>query len=354
MPRRPTPWRRGGKDGPWYAQVGGRKVWLAAPEATRTEAREALDAIWAEHRKAKREGAKLRLSGLTLTDVVNLFIAHAEQEVARNGMAPLTLEGYVRFLVPLEQAMGKTSVSSLKASQVEAWLTTAGDWGPTTRNNAITALKACLNWARRSGHIPENPLRDMAKPQARVTEEDMTPELARRILESIRDRPFKDLLAVSWGTGARPSEMMRLEARHLKLDEGRATLEGKTTRATGRLRTIFLTDDVVPILRRLAEVHPTGPLFRNRLGRPWTRNAVAWRFSRLRTRYGLGKAATAKGLRHGFATDALEREVPIATVAELMGHKSTKMLERHYSKLSKRTEHLREAARKVRPGDGSG
>jgi hypothetical protein len=53
-------------------------------------------------------------------------------------------------------------------------------------------------------------------------------------------------------------------------------------------------------------------------------------------------------------TDALEAGIPIATVSELAGHRSTKMVEQVYSKLSERKAHLRAAAAKaVRKGEGN-
>jgi len=47
-------------------------------------------------------------------------------------------------------------------------------------------------------------------------------------------------------------------------------------------------------------------------------------------------------------TEGLVRGVPIATMAELMGHASTQMLEKHYSHLTEQADHLREAARRAR------
>jgi integrase len=97
----------------------------------------------------------------------------------------------------------------------------------------------------------------------------------------------------------------------------------------------------------LAELHPTGPLLRNRSGNPWTRHTLAHRFARLRRQLGLGKEATAKAFRHGFGTDGLEKGIPIATMAELMGHRSTKMLERHYSKLTPRSPIVGKSTRRL-------
>jgi site-specific recombinase XerD len=112
----------------------------------------------------------------------------------------------------------------------------------------------------------------------------------------------------------------------------------------------------------LAE-NPTGLVFRNTKGTAWTRHTIAHRFERLRTKLNLGPGATAYSLRHLFITDALERGVPIATVAVLVGHTDTTMISRVYSKLDERNKHLREAMDMARPsesgparegGDGAG
>jgi integrase len=61
--------------------------------------------------------------------------------------------------------------------------------------------------------------------------------------------------------------------------------------------------------------------------------------------------ATAYGYRHTYATSALAKGVPDATVAALLGHSSTAMLHRHYSHLTSQAKVLRNAAALVRPTD---
>ena len=96
--------------------------------------------------------------------------------------------------------------------------------------------------------------------------------------------------------------------------------------------------------RRGCERNPEGPLFRKHRGdRPWNRNAIRCRFKRLREKLGLEAGVVCYGLRHAFVTDALERGVPIATLAEIVGHADTKMISAVYSHLHERREHLRKA-----------
>lgn len=346
MPRRPQPWRRGGSGGPWYAQVKGKQIFLAGPDATKTEAHAVLDGLRTE--TARQPPGRPR--GLTFHECINLFLAYVEGAVGRKEKKPLTLEGYRRFLLPAIDSFGKHPVAALKPLHVSLWLDAPREkpWNTTTRNNAITAVKAALNWAKREGHIPENPVKDMAKPKARVTEGDMTEATALRLIAAAHDRPFRDFMEVMFATGARPSEVMAVEKRHVDFAAGLIVMDGKTTGRTGQDRFIVV-GAARGILDRLARLHPDGPLLRNARGTPWTRHTIAHRFGRLRKRLGMGKEATAKGFRHGFATDGLVKGVSSAAMAELLGHKSTKMLDKHYSKVRKRLEHLKGEAGKVRP-----
>lgn len=96
------------------------------------------------------------------------------------------------------------------------------------------------------------------------------------------------------------------------------------------------------LCRELIAKHPAGPIFLNSRGKPWTRNAIRMRFRNLRRKLKL-KGVVAYCYRHTFATDGLERGVPIATMAELLGHSSTAMLSAHYGHLSQKGTYLRQA-----------
>jgi integrase len=343
MARLPRPWRRTDKGRAWYAQVDGRQVKLGGPELTKTDAQKALNKILADDRRMKA-GA----GALPVRDIANLFLTRCKRD-----LAPLTYSVYRFRLKTFVDAWGTMDAEAIRPHHVEEWLKARETWGPTMRHGAITAVKRVFNWAHKQGHLRDNALRDVEKPRPSRRERIMTPEQVEAVIAAYApSNPFRLLLEALRLTGARPGELVKAEARHLDLAAGTLVLPGKTTRATGRLRTIYLPSGAVEILRDLAERNPDGALFRNRDGRPWTRDAIVCRFARLRKRLGMGPEATAYSLRHGFATGALERGVPIATVAELMGHASTAMISRHYSHLSERREHLREAAeRATAPAD---
>jgi integrase/recombinase XerD len=104
------------------------------------------------------------------------------------------------------------------------------------------------------------------------------------------------------------------------------------------------------LTRRLMKQHPEGPLFRGPErsgGKPYTRNALRCRFRRLRKKLPHLKGVTAYTYRHSYITDALVRGVPVATVAELVGHADLRMIQDHYGHLSEKKAHLQDAARKA-------
>ena len=98
---------------------------------------------------------------------------------------------------------------------------------------------------------------------------------------------------------------------------------------------------------------PAGPIFRNTRGNPWTRNAMAIRWAKLRERLGYGPEATAYAIRHRFATEGLIAGASNVDMAALLGHASTSMIDRHYSHVNDSAKYLRDALGRARPGGGT-
>jgi integrase len=294
--------------------------------------------------------------------VLNLYLDHAGRAVARGELEPVTLEGYQKYLLLADEAFGSVPVDRLRNHHVLAWAESRPGWGPTSRYNAITAVKAAFRWAKRVGHLEANPIVDCPRPTPNRREAIPTAEQTAAIVASGQDAAWRDLMTALVGTGCRPGEVFGLTAADVDLAGATWTVENKTRRKTREpTRTVHLTPAMVELSRRLAERHPEGPIFRNSRGRPWTRNALACRFGRRRrgtvkgmNGVAVGAEGAAYALRHQYITDALEAGVPVATVAELVGHKDATMIMRIYNKLYQRHGHLRDAARLVRPGPDAG
>lgn len=97
---------------------------------------------------------------------------------------------------------------------------------------------------------------------------------------------------------------------------------------------IYLVPESLAVLNHLVKKHPEGALFRNAKGRPWTKDAIKCRLTRISEKVGF--RVIAYGARHSWATQALtEGGVDPISVAHLMGHRDPTMVSRVYSHLSR-------------------
>jgi site-specific recombinase XerD len=352
MPRPAKPWFWKARNA-WCVDLDGKRHVLALGKEK--EAREqAMDEF---HRLMVSRGCRKAItpSRITVADLFDLFLENVDAKVRQGERERVTYDGYVRFLSSAADRFGATRAADLTQHQVHAWCDApALAWGPTTRANAIVAVKAAFKWAKRLGLIRENPLTDMEKPTPRRRTEVLSPENAQAILAAAEKR-FRDFLTVLWSTGCRPGELAGLEAQNVDHTQGILHVRDKIRRTTGKdTREVHAVPAVMEIIAALCQRHPEGPIFRNRLGHAWTRNAMACAMRQIRLKTGLGKAAVPYSFRHLFGTDALDKGVDIAIAAELMGHRNTKTLMERYAHLEERRDTLRNAVRTVRPEGGPG
>jgi integrase len=286
----------------------------------------------------------------TVTAVCNLFL-----DFSQNAHAARTYEWYRDFLEDFCAFAGKLRLSELDSSHIATWLDRHPDWKG-TRRGAITAVKRAFNYAYTEGKIDANPLRTVKKPPAKARDRFLTREERHQIFDNYPAGDcFRDFLFALEQTGCRPGEVSMVTAEHVDLTNGIWVLdEHKTEHATGEPRIVILTPEMVTLTKRLMQEHPQGPLFRDRRGAPWNRNSVRCRFRRIREKLNLGDDLVAYLYRHAVCTDLLESGAGIAQAAELLGHKGTEMIMRHYNKLRERRQHLRDQITRATRKDGGG
>lgn len=204
-------------------------------------------------------------------------------------------------------------------------------------------LKGILKWATGT-HIPASPLAAMRLEKGRRREAIISLEEHRRLVAATKLPRFRALLWFAWWTGARPTELRLLRWEHMQDDCSRAVMrEHKTVRKTKKARTIYFNATAQRLLKRHRKL--AGPVFLNKLSKPWTKGAIVRRMDNLRAETGI--VATAYTYRHSFITRALTAGEDIAVVAELTGT-SIEMISRNYGHLDKAKSHLAEAARRMR------
>ncbi len=343
MGRPNQPWYRASSD-VWVTKIAGRQYTLCRGKANRKQAMKSFHTLMASLGRVEAAPGDLGIGALA-----DHFLDAAETRVG-----PLAFGNYRHWLTGFRDFVGTTRlVSKLTPHDITKWLEPRVNrrgklsvWSSSTCQSAITTVKSCLAWGIAQGIIMVNPLRHVKGPGYEARDVSLTPAQIAIVLDATKGG-FHALLEFLWVTGCRPSEAMRLEATHCDLATGLARLSGKATKKTRRLRTIYLTDRAIEILKARIKLNPEGPLFTNVDRVAWTFQALHGRLRRLRKRLNMGHELTVESFRHSFATDGALRLKPLV-LAELMGHASTKILEKFYVNLSKRAEEMRAAAFEVR------
>lgn len=281
------------------------------------------------------------ISGRSISEVIQPYFDWATTERAANTLARVRLS-WGQYVASL----ASSDWSAVCVASAYSWVAGRSDWSANTRAGRLTDLTTVCNWLIRARLISENPLSGLSKPSRESRKTYVTFELHRRILSVVSDSTFKALLIVAWETGGRPQELRPLEARHVQLEQQRIFIPAVEAKGK-RARKIYLSERATRLLKVLCRMRPSGPLFPGREGTLLTSNALSHRFATLREKLGedgIGLVCTC--YRHGFATRLLESNESNSTVAELMGHTTTTMVDRVYSHLSESDTHLIAAVRR--------
>jgi integrase len=366
--RSKEPWYRSGRDA-WYVEVNGSQVLLAKGKANEK-------AAWKEFRRvmARKElPAPDEPAAPPVGRLVAEYLKHLTRRREADEIEPSSKRDAVRRLADFPEKCGHLGADKIRPHHVLDWLETrryvpkhAKDApppetrpiGPTTRHDSIGVVKAVFAWAERAGHIERDPLKGLEKPERNKRRERViTGGQWPAVRAAILSERFRDLADFLYESGARPGEAFRLEAKHVDLANGVAVLtarEHKSGRKTGKTRPVYLSARAREIVTRLMAERPAGPIFRNARGNPWNKDNVNCQVCRIRARSGVGNEFVAYALRHLFATDALDRKIPVATVAGMLGHSDPRMVATVYSRLDERHDHFTAAVKAVRDAEPEG
>lgn len=286
------------------------------------------EAAWEQYHEIM---AKRRRETVTAEDSVGHLI-DLRWNWAKKNLASSTCDRMKPILTSFKAFVGtKLKVRNLKPFHVTNWLDDKfSHVGDTRRHTLITQIKGAFSWAAEQGYIDASPIAKMKKPEPSVRQEFVQADLWPKVLALATDEQFREFLTVMLDSGARVQEMFAIEARHL--DGSRLVFNRRESKGKKKNRVIWLPEQAQEIVTRLAKKYPTGKLFRNRAGNPWTRNALRLRFRRLKTLLKMPKL-TATTLRHSFAHHRLVSGQDSLVVSKLLGHVDGRMLATRYGHL---------------------
>jgi integrase len=328
----------------WFVDTADGRVDLGPDETKAHETWAAMLAV--EQRRDSRDPMFVELAKLFLTD--------SEGRVSRGELSIDTHGNYVWYIDSFCERNPAIAVSEMEPHHITDWLAANPTWGSSARRHAIGSIKRVLNWGRRERRILSNPIEYVERPSqprrsALITDDDhraLVKAAGSQPFSGKIDRQFRLVLIAIRHCGGRPQDVAQARVEWVDKDVTKWTLpEHKTKRHTERPRVVYLSPCLQTITRILIAGRTTGPLFRGRRG-SLTTNAITCRMKRLKKDLGLPEGVVFYSYRHGYITQALERGVDVATVAELTGT-SIAMIQKHYGHLASKHDHLKSAAMKA-------
>ncbi|QDU82632.1 Tyrosine recombinase XerD [Polystyrenella longa] len=324
MPRQPKPFFRKDRQ-TWYVQIRGKQYRLAQDETL----------AFQKYHELMAQFPRVEVDCHSVAFICDQFL-----EWTLHNRSEATFVYYRERLQAFLSMHPDLLVHQLKPFHVQRWVDSNPTWSDGHRRGLITTIKRAFNWALKSGHIDQNPIMHLEKPPGGRRERILKDEEYAHILSLVKDQEFRDLLTLAWETGARPQELLRVEARHIDLQNRRWVFPREEAKGKKQVRVIYLNEVAWEISERYRLLHPEGNLLRNTESNPWKPTAVNCRFNRIQKK--TGEKLCLYNFRHSFATRMLEKGVDGITVAQLMGHRDTTMLGKVYQHLSQNPTFLRQ------------
>lgn len=280
----------------------------------------------------------------TIAEISRQFFRYGTEGVAEQ--TRITYRKYVGYFV---SRFGHVVPSRLSVLEVTAWLNSHTTWkSSSTLATVIRCIKRLFNWAVRYDLIARNPLMGIRKPGGESRRNWTTQEF--RQVVRVSPAHVRRLWYFMCWTGARPGEVRVIRWSDIDWDRHCVTLSKHKTSATQkqpRPRIIPLLPVTERLLRWLWRQRPVNPhVFLNNHAGTWTDNNLCCRLQYLREQAGLPHDVKSYGVRHLFATEAIRRDVDIKSLAEVMGHTTTRMTEK-YTHLGGDVSYLIDAANVV-------
>lgn len=275
-----------------------------------------------------------------MREQIDCFIAYIEQV---SGLSPETSRAYRSHLCSFASWCQDSGVNGLapSVSELRRYLAQMHElrYAPRTLAAHLSAIKAFFRWLSIEGLAESDPAGAIAAPKLPDTLPSVLTNSQVEALFSAPDRSkpsgVRDamMLELLIATGARISEIARLDMRDIDMQQRTARLFGKGSK-----------ERIVPLYRSALEAvanyvdsarpellasHKgqgggvqTDRLFISDRGKPMDAAALRRRFDRLVRIVGLPSGITPHTMRHTFATELLEGGADLRSVQELLGHAS--------------------------------
>ncbi len=221
----------------------------------------------------------------------------------------------------------------------------------TTINIELRSIHAAMSTAARWELITKNPFINLSLVSVpKRTPAFLTLKDAERLLESIKENWFRDLVIFAINTGMRRGELMSLRWQDVDVEVGAARITNTAdfTTKSGEQRIVSLNEAAISVLNRRQRSEITDRIFTDNHGNALSPDTVSHKFKRTIRQAGLPETLHLHSLRHSFASILVGSGTSLFAVSQLLGHSSTKTSE-IYSHLL--PQHLHSEVKKIRIGE---
>jgi integrase len=295
---------------------------------------------------------------LTVDQAMDAYCVHLDQ-AGKSAFAYSVERVTAKYITPL---LGSAEVAKLTSEKLNKWKADIAAMPArgkrerdivgrrATANRTLAILKAALNLAFKNEKVPS----DKAWGEnvqafggvARRRERFLSVSEAQRLINAA-DPEFRPMIQAALATGCRYSELCNLRVSDFHPDS--STLSIRHSKS-GKGRAVYLTGEGVKLFGTLAAGRKGGdPLIRRDNGLPFDTAQQVRRMEATCKRARIDHTPF-HCLRHSYASALVKAGVPLAYVAESLGHASIKMVQQHYGHIEK--SHLAETIRAAVPEYG--
>lgn len=328
----------------YYLQVGKKQIRLDADfDTAKRMAHKILSEPQEEPKKVLVEG-----TSPTVISVLEGFLdwTEAHREKPTYDAYKTRLQHFIDSLKAHDEL--SLTVEKLRPLHVNRVTTAKGKaWSENYQHDFIQSCERAMNWGKEQGLFDRHSLERMKKPGRQARELVVSPEEYETILSHVKSSSLRMLLEVTWETGLRVQEVRKIEAKFVDLKAQTIVFPPSKSKGKKRSRIVYIgTEKAVTLITDACKKHPSGPIFRNARGNPWTKDAINNAFCRLQEKVGVKYHLGA--LRKSFATEAIKNGVDTVSLAHLMGHTDTTMVSKVYARVAQDTAHMKAMAKKAR------
>lgn len=203
-----------------------------------------------------------------------------------------------------------------------------------TANRVLTVLKAALNHAWKAGHVASDDAWRRVQPYRAVETARvryLTEVECQRIVNGC-DAAFRNIVRGALLTGCRYSELTRMQAADFNPDAGTVTVRDSKA---GKPRHVVLTAEGQDLFAALTAGKPgDAPIFTRPDGGVWRTSHQLRPMLEASKRARIEPPVSFHVLRHTHGSTLAMKGVPMAVIAEQLGHADTRMTEKHYAHLA--------------------